>query len=226
MLAALNFLEQYDKDGNKMLDHTVTGDETWVLYVTPKTKCQSLEWHHPWYPSRPKGLRSYFLHARRWSQCFGTTMEAFMIIHGSLMICDFMTWEEINVETYCGTLMKLWCAIQNLQHRLLFSGVVLLIDIAHPQTSRCTRELLAEFKWEVFEHPPYSLYLAPRDFHLFFSKLKEVLSGVHLDSDNEVQTTVLDWLNGLAAEFYKGVQILISYYSKCLIWWLCTKITY
>jgi hypothetical protein len=40
MGAALTFLERYHRNGEKFLDHTVTGDETWVSHFTPESKRQ------------------------------------------------------------------------------------------------------------------------------------------------------------------------------------------
>jgi hypothetical protein len=54
MGAALKFLERYHRDGDKFLDHIVTGDETWVSHITPLSKRQSLEWHHPRSPLKPR----------------------------------------------------------------------------------------------------------------------------------------------------------------------------
>jgi hypothetical protein len=43
MALALIPLEQYNKDGDELLNHivTVTGDETWVSFVNVETKGQS-----------------------------------------------------------------------------------------------------------------------------------------------------------------------------------------
>jgi hypothetical protein len=57
MGAALAFLERYHRDGDKFLDHIVTEDETWVSHFTPESKCQSLEWHHPRSPSKPRKFK-------------------------------------------------------------------------------------------------------------------------------------------------------------------------
>lgn len=43
LAAALTFLEDYDKNGNKLIDRIVTGDETWVKHVNSETKRQSME---------------------------------------------------------------------------------------------------------------------------------------------------------------------------------------
>jgi histone-lysine N-methyltransferase SETMAR len=53
MGAALKILERYHRDGDKFLDHIVTGDETWVSHFTPESKRRSIEWHHPRSPSKP-----------------------------------------------------------------------------------------------------------------------------------------------------------------------------
>ena len=41
---ALTFLMRYHKEGDGMLSHIVTGDETWVSHITPESKQQSLYW--------------------------------------------------------------------------------------------------------------------------------------------------------------------------------------
>jgi len=43
---ALTFLMRYHKERDGMLNHIVTGDETWVSYITPESKQQSLHWKH------------------------------------------------------------------------------------------------------------------------------------------------------------------------------------
>ena len=41
---ALTYLTRYHKEGDGMLSHVVTGDETWVSHITPESKQQSLHW--------------------------------------------------------------------------------------------------------------------------------------------------------------------------------------
>ena len=99
---------------------------------------------------------------------------------------------------------------------MLSGGVVLLHDNACPHTAASTRELLDQFGWEVFDHPPYSLDFAPSNVHLF-TKLKEFLGGKRFRSDEELKNTVNTWLNELAAEEYnKGILKLMLRYDKCL----------
>ncbi|KAJ4449394.1 hypothetical protein ANN_00793 [Periplaneta americana] len=87
---------------------------------------------------------------------------------------------------------------------------------ARPHTAASTRELLDQFGWEIFDHPPYSPDLAPSDFHLF-TKLKDFLGGTRFGSDEELKKTVNIWLNELAAEEYNtGILKLVNRYDKCL----------
>jgi hypothetical protein len=47
----LKLLARYEAEGDDFLSTTVTGDETWIHHFKPKTKRQSMEWHHttsPW----------------------------------------------------------------------------------------------------------------------------------------------------------------------------------
>jgi len=44
-------------------------------------------------------------------------------------------------------------------------GVCLLHDNAWPHSAHVTTALLKKFKWDIFDHPPYSLDFAPSDFH-------------------------------------------------------------
>ncbi|GBN10241.1 Histone-lysine N-methyltransferase SETMAR [Araneus ventricosus] len=84
---------------------------------------------------------------------------------------------------------------------MLSSGVVLLQDNARPHTAVATTILLQRFGWEVFDHPPYSPDLAPSDFHLF-AHMKRWLGGQNFATDNELQTSVQNWLKTQAAAFY------------------------
>jgi len=51
---ALTFLMCCHKEGDGMLSHIVTGDETWVSHITPESKQQSLHWKHTGLPKRKK----------------------------------------------------------------------------------------------------------------------------------------------------------------------------
>jgi hypothetical protein len=50
----LTFLTRYSEQGDDFLSFIVTGDETWLLHVTPESKQQSMEWRHTSSPIKKK----------------------------------------------------------------------------------------------------------------------------------------------------------------------------
>ncbi|KAJ4427620.1 hypothetical protein ANN_25268 [Periplaneta americana] len=209
MASALTFLMRYHTDGDAFLDQIVTGDETWVSHNTPETKRQSRQRHHPSSPKKP----------RKFKQTLSTqkVMATVFWDRKGVLSLDFMPkGTTINANRYCETLRKLRRAIQNKRRGMLSRGAVLLHDNARPHTAASTRELLDQFCWEIFDHPPYSPDLAPSDFHLF-TKLKDFLGGTRFGSDEELKKTVNTWLNELVAEEYNtGILKLVNRYDKCL----------
>ncbi|GBM74511.1 Histone-lysine N-methyltransferase SETMAR [Araneus ventricosus] len=139
-------------------------------------------------------------------------METIFWDRKGVLLVDFMPkGTTINANRYCEALKKLRRAIQNRRR-----GIVLLHGNARPHTYAATQELLDQFGWEIFDHPPYNPDLAPNDFHLFL-KLKELLGGKRFGSDEELENAVITWLNELAAEEYAmGILKLKARYDKCL----------
>ena len=69
--------------------------------------------------------------------------------------------------------------------------------------------------FKLIEHPPYSLDLAPSDFHLF-PKLKTATSGTHFQFNDDVIHAVDDFLNGQEKDFFKsGIEALKHRWQKC-----------
>jgi hypothetical protein len=82
-------------------------------------------------------------------------------------------------------------------------------------TANRTRELLRRCNLEVPDHPPYSLDLAPSDFHLF-GPLKEHLGGRRFATAGEVQQADMSWLQALDTDlFYAGIDALVYRWDKC-----------
>ena len=66
------------------------------------------------------------------------------------------------------------------------------------------------FKWKVFDHPPYSPDFASSDFHLI-AQVEELIDK------KQIAAAVTNWLNGLAVtEYYMGIQKLMERYDKGL----------
>jgi histone-lysine N-methyltransferase SETMAR len=70
---------------------------------------------------------------------------------------------------------------------------------------------LDSFGWEVLDHPQYSPYLAPRDYHPFLP-----LPGKRYSDDDDVKTEVISWLAEEAASFYTEVTLkLVERCDEC-----------
>lgn len=206
--SALTFLERYHEEGDDFLSQIVTGDETWVAYVTPESKQQSMEWRRSTSPKTVKFKQS--MSARK------IMCTVFWDRKGVLLVDFLPRGDTINSTTYCETLNKLRRAIQNKRRGMLSKGVLLLHDNARPHAAHRTQNLITSFGWEQLDHPPYSPDLAPSDFHLFLH-LKKHLAGERHDDDDGVKTAVLQWLTIQAADFYEdGMQKLVVRYDKCL----------
>jgi len=64
-----------------------------------------------------------------------------------------------------------------------------------------TQKKLAYLGFQCLDHTPYSLDLAPSDYHLF-PGLKKQLKGRHFSSDAEVIAAAETWLDGQPSEFF------------------------
>jgi transposase len=86
---------------------------------------------------------------------------------------------------------------------MLTPGIVLLHDNAcpHTRTAARTRALLEHFNWELFDHTPYSLDLAPRDYHLF-TYLKNWLRSQLFKNNEELMECVQTCLSLQSADFF------------------------
>ncbi|GBN27522.1 Histone-lysine N-methyltransferase SETMAR [Araneus ventricosus] len=99
---------------------------------------------------------------------------------------------------------------------MLGQNFMLLHDNARPHSAGATQNLIQQFGWEQFDHPPYSPDLAPPDYHLFLN-LKSDLGGRRFDRNDDAQNGAQQWLSSLAASFIEeGTDKLVSRYDKCL----------
>jgi len=88
------------------------------------------------------------------------------------------------------------------KHRGKFTkGVLFLHDNAPAHQALATQNKLAYLGFQYLDHPPYSLDLAPSDYHLF-AGIKKQLKGRHFSSDAEVIAATETWVNGQASDFF------------------------
>jgi hypothetical protein len=72
----------------------------------------------------------------------------------------------------------------------------------------CIQLLTLEHCWELFDHPPYSADVTPRDCHLF-TYLKNSLGSQCFNNNEELMEGVKTWLSSQAADLFDtGIQNL------------------
>ncbi|GFS87632.1 histone-lysine N-methyltransferase SETMAR [Trichonephila clavipes] len=95
--------------------------------------------------------------------------------------------QTLNSDLYCQQLDHLKPAIGQKRLELTYRiSVVFHQDNARTHTSVVTRQKLWKPGWEVLMHPPYSLDLAPSDYHLFLA-LQNFLSDKKLGSREDCE---------------------------------------
>lgn len=207
VLAAVKLLERHEEAGDSFLDQIVTGDETWVHYFQPETKRASMEWKHSTSPrtKKPKVVASA-----------GKVMLTLFFDNEGVVLAEFMPkGTTINSAAYCATLKRLRKALKDRRPGKLTRKIVLIHDNATPHSARVTQDLLKKFKWDVWEHPPYSPDLSPCDFHVF-GPMKQDLAAERYTNDEEVKTATLQWCKKVGREFFdRGIRKLVPRYEKC-----------
>jgi hypothetical protein len=98
---------------------------------------------------------------------------------------------------------------------MLIVSVVLFLDHACTHTAAFTGALLEHFNWELFDHPPYSLSVSSKDYHLF-TYLKNWLRSQRFKNNEELMEGVKTLLSSQAANFSDtGIEKIRLLY-KCL----------
>jgi histone-lysine N-methyltransferase SETMAR len=128
------------------------------------------------------------------------TLNMFWDSQGVLLAHFQKHGENVNSASYCEVLLKLWNAIHRKRPGQPARGVMLHHDNARPHTAQATQERIQELQWELLEHPPYRVVLAPGDFNLF-GPLKSHLGGKRYADDEEVETKERKWLRQQSKNF-------------------------
>ena len=193
---------------NKLLEHLITGDETWIHLSTPETKRDSMTWKHPSSPVTKK-----FKVQQSARKVMATV---FWDSQGVILLDILPRGESVNAVSYCETLDKLRHAVRRKRPGLLRSGLVLQHDNATPHTAKRTKEWLERYRWEILPHPAHSPDLAPSDFYLF-GPLKRHLGGKQFEDEEELVSEVRDWFSKLDANFFTlGIYSLLPRWQKCI----------
>ncbi|GFN93130.1 histone-lysine N-methyltransferase SETMAR [Plakobranchus ocellatus] len=82
---------------NKLLEHLITGDETWLHLGTPETKRDSMTWKHPSFPIAKK-----FKVLQSATKVMAT--PEFWDSRGMILLDILPKGESVNADRYCETL--------------------------------------------------------------------------------------------------------------------------
>ena len=127
---------------------------------------------------------------------------------GMILLNFLEPGQTIISDRYIATLAKLKARISRVRPEKK-TTFLLQHDNARPHTSLKTVEHIINVGWIVIPHPPYSLDLAPSDFHLF-GPMKDGLCGQHFPSYNAVVRAMKQWVTLAGADFYEcGMQALV-----------------
>ena len=125
--------------------------------------------------------------------------------------------QTINLNVYCRQLIKLDKEIKEKWPELATrKGVIFHQNKARPHTPLVIGKKLLEVGWEVMLHPPYSLDLAPSDYHLFRS-LQNHLNGKTFDSNEAVTNELIQFFASKNQTFYEsGIRQLTEIWQKVI----------
>lgn len=163
-------------------------DETWVHHYTPETKQQSKQWTEAGC-SAPKEAKTI--------PSAGKVMASVFWDAKGILLVDYLEkGKTVTGEYYVNLLDRLDEEIRKRRpgskKKIIFHQ-----DNAPAYKSVLAMGKLRDLKYEVLEHPPYSLDLAPSDFHLF-PNLKKFMSGKHFSSNEEAIAAVEGYFADLA----------------------------
>jgi len=86
----------------------------------------------------------------------------------SILLIDYLPkGQTINAEYYSSLLVQLKDILKEKRHRKVTKGVLFLHDNSPAHWALATQKKLAYLGFQCLDHPPYSLDLAPSDYHLF-----------------------------------------------------------
>lgn len=167
------------------LSNVITADEKWVLYTNHSRKRQ---WLSPGQAGTPvhRDAKPKKVMICVWWGVKGIAHWETLPIGGT-----------VNGELYCQQLDRVAASLKGIQDRVYF-----LHDNARPHVSKITNQKLADLKWEIVPHPPYSPDLAPSDYHLFRS-MTHFLDGQTFEDESEVEIAVSDYFASLTPAFFE-----------------------
>lgn len=177
------------------LDHLITGDEKWVVYVNTTRRRQWVASTQTPVPCPKPEIHPKKVMLSVWWGVSG-------VVHWELLPPN----KTITAEVYCNQLDNLKRKLDTNRPRQ--GKIYFLHDNARPHVAKSTRKKLLDFGWEILPHPPYSPDLAPTDYHLFRS-LSNSLRGKIFEKENDIISCLTHFFDSQPKEFYtRGIYSL------------------
>jgi len=118
-----------------------------------------MEWRHSGSPRQKKF---------RMQKSAGKVLVSIFWDHGGILLIDYLPKDQtINAEYYSSLLVQLKDTLNEKRRGKVTKGVLLLHDNAPAHRALPTQKKLAYLGFQCLDHPPYSLDLAPSNYHLF-----------------------------------------------------------
>lgn len=186
----------------------ITVDETWIHYYTPETKRQSQQWifEGERAPKKAKTVKSA-----------GKVMATvFWDAQGIIFIDYLQKGKTITGAYYASLLDKLSKEIEEKRPHLKKKKILFHQDNAPVHTCKVSAAKMAELKFEILPHPPYSPDLAPSDFFLF-PNLKKWLGGRRFTSNEDVIEQTNAYFDAFSKLYFlEGLKNLEKRLEKCI----------
>ena len=201
-------LDMFKRNPREFLRRFITVDETWIHHYTPEMKEQSKQWTSPGEraPKKAKTVPSA-----------GKVMATvFWDSQGVIFIDYLQKGKTITGLYYSELLGRFDEALQKKRPRLQRKKVLFHHDNTPPHSSHIVAAKLAELRYELLPHPPYSPDLAPCDFFLF-PNMKKWLGGKRFTSNEEVIAETEAYFAEFDNEYFsEGLKKLEYRWTKCI----------
>ncbi|GFS46008.1 mariner Mos1 transposase [Trichonephila inaurata madagascariensis] len=182
------FLQRYHSDGQHLIDHPLTRDETRLYHFLPTSKIATMEWKHPG-PSKTKKCKVALSSGKVMATIF---CNSYCVI----LINCLERGQTINADRYCDPLTRLLEAIRRKWPGRLSKDVIPLHDNVLSQTTQATQELLRRFRWKIWSHSHtaqiwYPVTISRPDFWGLLNPEWNLCSKGHRQSPVDVDPTKL-----------------------------------
>ena len=153
-------IQKFDNGKSKLMDHVVTGDETWIYQYDPESKKQSSVWRFPGEHNPNK--------VKRQKSAGKQMIATFFAKRGHVTTIPLVERKTVSSEWYSEVcvpkVFQEWhCKFKKrVRRQILWHH-----DNANAHTAARTLDTLAENDIQLLTHPPYCPDLAPCDFFLF-----------------------------------------------------------